>query len=334
MQGQSQIIILAESGSISCDRQQPEAFSDLWVTLKEGLPWTGMVKNRCKNGDYYWVLANVTPVIENNQTVGYMSVRTRPRREQIEAAETVYRRLRENNAQGLAISRGAVVSTGVAGRLARLLHMPLQRRIGMAMSTLMACLLGITAMAWATIAGSGNGAGGASLAIGATAVAGIGIAAWLWAMLHHSLVKPLSQATQAARIMAGGDLSNTVECSTGDGMGELLRALEQMRVNLRAVIGDVRANAQSIMTGTREIAAGNMDLSARTESQASSLEETASSMEQFAATVKQNADNAVTANQLAASASEVAGKGGAAVTEVGNRMPTSRASMANSGMNA
>jgi len=80
MQGQSQIIILAESGSISCDRQQPEAFSDLWVTLKEGLPWTGMVKNRCKNGDYYWVLANVTPVIENNQTVGYMSVRTRPRR--------------------------------------------------------------------------------------------------------------------------------------------------------------------------------------------------------------------------------------------------------------
>ncbi|MDA8328219.1 MAG: PAS domain-containing protein, partial [Betaproteobacteria bacterium] len=41
-----------------------EAFRDLWATLKEGLPWTGLVKNRRKNGDHYWVLANATPVNE------------------------------------------------------------------------------------------------------------------------------------------------------------------------------------------------------------------------------------------------------------------------------
>ncbi|MEO6352124.1 MAG: PAS domain-containing protein [Oxalobacteraceae bacterium] len=41
----------------------PEAFSDLWETLKSGIPWTGLVQNRSKNGDYYWVLANVTPLI-------------------------------------------------------------------------------------------------------------------------------------------------------------------------------------------------------------------------------------------------------------------------------
>eukprot|EP01036_Dinobryon_divergens_P056661 gene56661-75663_t len=39
----------------------PQAFADLWATIKDGMPWTGMVKNRCKNGDYYWVLVNVTP---------------------------------------------------------------------------------------------------------------------------------------------------------------------------------------------------------------------------------------------------------------------------------
>ena len=43
----------------------PEAFEDLWSSLKAGRPWTGLVKNRCKNGDFYWVLANATPYQEN-----------------------------------------------------------------------------------------------------------------------------------------------------------------------------------------------------------------------------------------------------------------------------
>ena len=55
-----------------------EAFKDLWDTLKLGRPWNKLVKNRCKNGDYYWVKANVTPVFSNGEIVEYMSVRTRP----------------------------------------------------------------------------------------------------------------------------------------------------------------------------------------------------------------------------------------------------------------
>jgi aerotaxis receptor len=93
-----------------------------------------------------------------------------------------------------------------------------------------------------------------------------------------------------------------------------------MNVNLQSIIGDVRTNVESIRIGTREIASGNQDLSGRTESQASSLEETASSMDQFASIVKQNADNATLANQLAVSASDIAGKGGAAVAQVGATM--------------
>jgi len=47
-----------------------EAFADMWDTIKSGIPWTAMVKNRCKNGDFYWVYANVTPVYEKGQVVG------------------------------------------------------------------------------------------------------------------------------------------------------------------------------------------------------------------------------------------------------------------------
>ena len=59
----------------------PGAFAWLWDTLKEGRPWRGIVKNRCKNGDYYWVDALVVPVLKNNQAVGYMSVRNAPTRQ-------------------------------------------------------------------------------------------------------------------------------------------------------------------------------------------------------------------------------------------------------------
>jgi methyl-accepting chemotaxis protein len=90
----------------------PEAFADLWNTLKAGRPWTGLVKNRCKNGDHYWVVANATPTYQNGAVTGYMSVRTAPTREQIEAADGAYRMFREGRAAGLAIVEGQVVKSG------------------------------------------------------------------------------------------------------------------------------------------------------------------------------------------------------------------------------
>ncbi|MDX9993798.1 MAG: methyl-accepting chemotaxis protein [Rhodocyclaceae bacterium] len=102
----------------------PEAFEDLWRTLKEGRPWTGYVKNRCKNGDFYWVLANATPIWENGQVTGYLSVRRKPSREMVAAHEAVYRQFREKKQGGLRIEYGQAVSgrrffrdLGLMGRL-------------------------------------------------------------------------------------------------------------------------------------------------------------------------------------------------------------------------
>jgi aerotaxis receptor len=71
----------------------PAAFQWLWDTIQQGLPWCGIVKNRAKNGDHYWVKAFVVPVVENGQTVGYMSARTEPTRAEVSAAEDLYRRI-------------------------------------------------------------------------------------------------------------------------------------------------------------------------------------------------------------------------------------------------
>ena len=73
----------------------PEAFEDLWQTVKNGKPWIGIVKNRCKNGDFYWVEAVVAPVQENGQPAGFISVRKKASRQQIEGAMRYHRKIKE-----------------------------------------------------------------------------------------------------------------------------------------------------------------------------------------------------------------------------------------------
>lgn len=69
----------------------PIAFEIMWKTLQRGLPWRGIVKNRCKNGDHYWVDAQVVPIKKNGEITGYMSVRACPSREDIAEAESAYK---------------------------------------------------------------------------------------------------------------------------------------------------------------------------------------------------------------------------------------------------
>jgi methyl-accepting chemotaxis protein len=137
--------------------------------------------------------------------------------------------------------------------------------------------------------------------------------AWL---ITRSITRPINYAMKVALTVASGDLTSSIEAKTTDETGQLLQALKEMNDSLQKIVGQVRTGADAIATASGQIASGNQDLSERTEQQASSLEETASSMEELTGTVKQNADNARQANQLAVSASDVAAKGGAVVSQV------------------
>jgi aerotaxis receptor len=106
-----------------------EAFQDLWNTLGEGKPWVGMVKNRCKNGDYYWVEAHASPIRDGDSVVGYMSVRVKPGRDKVAAAEKVYRQFREGKQGRMAIREGEAVKTGIWSIVARLKHMTIKSRL-------------------------------------------------------------------------------------------------------------------------------------------------------------------------------------------------------------
>jgi len=288
-----------------------EAFADLWSTIRHGMPWSGLVKNRRKNGDHYWVHANVTPVIENGKPVGYMSVRTKPTREQVAQAAALYAEFKADNPRKLMLQRGRVCKTGFAGRLANLRHLPLRIQVNVGMGILLLALLANLIQGWQH--------GLSAWSLGAVAVS-LGFAVALWMSLQRNVLVPLDQATSFTRRLAGGDLTSRIDNASDNEMGQLVTALRQTSVNLFSVISDVRANFDDIRQATGEIAKGNTDLSGRTESQASSLEETAASMEQLTQNVAQSSDNVKTANEMAMRAADMATRGGNTVNEVVSTM--------------
>ena len=144
------------------------------------------------------------------------------------------------------------------------------------------------------------------------AVAGVAIG-WL---ITRAVVAPLRSAVQLAEKVAQGHLTNAIASGGPDELGQLLRALGAMQEQLRSIVVEVRGNAEQVASASSQIAAGNSDLAQRTEQQASALQMTASSMDQLDSTVRGNADHAEKANLLASSASDIATRGGDAISAV------------------
>ncbi len=285
-----------------------EAFRDMWDTIQAGLPWTGLVKNRRKNGDYYWVQANATPMMDGDTITGYLSVRTAPDAQAVAAAEALYASMRAQAQAGrpvLGLHRGSVVRRDTLGTLQRLLTP------GMVSSVLsiqffgMALVLLTVALGWPL---------GVSVL---TAVLATAIGTW---MIWRLTIQPLDDLLRDTNRLASGDMSFKVQTGRSGMMGRLQQGLMQMSVNLRTVVSDVRAEVQHVSTVVAEIAAGNNDMSARTESQASSLEQTAASMEEINGTVQQSAASARRGAGLATETSEVTQRSNQAVTDVSRTM--------------
>lgn len=286
-----------------------EAFRDLWATVAQGMPWSGIVKNRRKDGTYYWVMANVTPILEGDSPVGYMSIRTKASRDAIQQAQALYSTMNEEQRRGEAkhlLRGGRLYVAGLRGRVSRWMHPGLTVRLGAIATMLAAGCFGL---------GAAAARGGALLEGAAAGVAVLAAFAAFWG-LRSLVVKPLEGFLRFCNRMAAGDLRHRMDATPAGLLGEVAAALNQLNVNLLSVVGDARLEAEKMRRATVEIAAGNKDLSARTESQAASLEQTASSMEQITSTVRQSADTAQEAARLAYDASEVTRSGSEVVETV------------------
>jgi aerotaxis receptor len=289
-----------------------EAFADFWRTLKSGKAWTGLVKNRCKNGDYYWVEANAAPIIENHKVVGYASIRTKPSREQVQAAEGAYRAIRAGD-KGLKVEEGNAVRCYPYQFCNFLKAYSLKAVLWIAAGSMAGLFAVMGVLAWAATNEANQQFTGWLMAIAAL---GVPLAALFAVFLSRTIVRPLERVKHDIERMSTGDLTGRMVAEGADELVNLMQSLRILQINIKLLVGQIKQSTGMVSMGAGEIAAGNVDLSGRTESQASSLEETASSMEELTSTVKQNSENTRHASQLVISTADIAVKGGEVVGQV------------------
>jgi len=287
----------------------PEAYKDLWATIGRGRNWSGIVKNRRKNGDFYWVRANVTPMMVDGKPRSYMSVRVKPTREEVRAAEALYAQIRQERESGVStfwLHAGRVRRPGWRNTLGKLQRFSLTQRLVALLVPLLAAALLPGLMGWS----------GPEVLAG-QAVVLLALSAFLLWRFQRVVLAPLADAERLMTEISGCDLARPQAPPEGNSPVErLLERMQRVHLNLRAVVGDARQEIRSFESISSEIAQGAQDLSERTESQASSLEETAASMEQLSSTVRQSAETTQQVQKESEHSADLARRGGEAVAEV------------------
>ncbi len=288
-----------------------EAFADLWRTLRQGKPWRGMVKNRCKNGDHYWVEANANPIWEGDRIIGYMSLRTRPSDGQIRAAEALYARFRDGSARGLTIRGGQVVRSN-----------PLLRLFGGGLSIasrtlfvsllVLAAFVGLGALAYGELKQSPNFQRmEIGFAIGfAVALLAIG---WQWWTVNRALLKPLRAITRFCQEIAAGDLRHHDSGPVRNEVDALMHVIHTMTGNLASIVTDIGVSSDGLATAADQVSSAAESISQATTEQAASVEQTSATIEQIAAVVAQSRENAQVTEQIATATAAEAVAGGEAV---------------------
>lgn len=293
----------------------PEAFSDLWITLQSGHSWTAIVKNRRKNGDHYWVRANVTPVVRNKELVGYLSVRVRPGATEVRNAEALDATFRNGTQGQRAFHHGVVVRTGWLRGLSFNKTASLRVRLFGGV-----CISWILGMAFVSM-----------LKLPLAQVLAIsGVLTVLTGLvsleLNRQIYRPLKTVLKQARDLAAGHPGQPVAMERVDELGSIVRAMNQSGLNLKALVGDVAEQAFGVQRASSDVAESSDRLNARTGQAAASLLQTAASLEQLASNVEISAQTVLHAVQLSATASKSASEGNAIVDQVASTVETITAS--------
>jgi len=212
----------------------PAAFKDMWDTIQAGERWVGLVKNRCKNGDHYWVKAVVSPIKVNGEIVGYRSVRRKPTREEIAAAEELYRRMNAGE-QGLLDTLGSLrrrqskgERVGVLGQQLILLGWP--ALVSIALAT--AGTLGLPpALLWA-LAGLG-GIVGCSLGL----------------LVYRWQTEPLKAFAEAMSAFERGDLSARIDLPGKSSMARIARSINLALDGVEIAVSDISQMLDGLKRG-------------------------------------------------------------------------------------
>jgi aerotaxis receptor len=307
--GYSRLQLLGQPHNIVRHPDMPKAaFADLWATLQAGDSWTALVKNRRADGDCYWVKTNVTPMQKDGDLVGYISVRTQPQREEIDAAATLYQRLQSGQAKGLRFHKGLIVRSGWLAFLDWGRSLPLHWRLRWVLVAMVLAALVAPALL-----------GDPRLVLLNASICG-GCATLLGLWLRQRVCKPLQQTLEQAKAAAAGQASNNLHFNRSDEIGMLSRAINQAHLNLRALLEDVAGQTSALQRSSHEVAAHNAQQVERTSAAQSQTQHIAVTAKHINATVQQSTVQAASVSTLARGAHHAAQQSKQAVDRLLNSM--------------
>lgn len=259
----------------------PIAFADLWATIKQDKPWMGIVKNRCKNGDHYWVDAYVTPIFENGKITGYQSVRCKPNKGHVENADKLYKLI--NKGIPFFQQQRNKVRVGLMGKIyfgfLCALVPPMAILALLPISKLMALLL----------------------ACFATMLGGV-VAAKL-------IARPWQQTAKASCEIFENAVAKQVYVGRDDELGQLQLVIKSLQSQLETVVWRIDAAVGELDDIATNTATAVEQSSQSIYQQQSETEQVATAMNEMSATVQEVARNTAEAAEAARKADEVSAKG-------------------------
>ncbi len=240
------------------------AFKDLWQQVSSGKPWRGIVKNRCKNGDHYWVDAYVTPVYRGRERIGYQSVRSPASREQIAAADALYARLRANPQLALPKQRSWR-------------DRPLLQQLSPWLILAALCPLLLMASELAAVDLP-------ALHVG-LALLNLLVLALLIIQLRRRVVAPLNRATSYLRRLASGNLTEKIDNGHDDEVGQTLMTIRLLQARLRTLFVRLGESTMAVAGASEQLAAASAETLSSMQRQHQETDQVATAMQQMSATV-------------------------------------------------
>jgi len=276
-----------------------EAFEDMWRDLKAGLPWRGLVKNRRKDGGFYWVIADVSPVRENGRIVGYQSVRGQPGREEIAAADAAYKRIRQGD-KSLRIVHGQAVSAYSPFFSWMTNDRQQTGLIGLSI-IVMSVLLVVHALIPTLLPPAlPHMAGGVGVAMGL----------WFLFFFRARLMRDLKNMDSClARILCSGDLRTRVYSRGDDTVGNIVRQSCQMTSWIKATLQGVADVAQAVRNSAAEVAQSVVVLNKSAQAQSGATAAAAAGIEQNIASIGEVAASAQRTKEVADETTKISEKG-------------------------
>ena len=197
----------------------PEAFEDLWNTVKAGRPWLGYVKNRCKNGDFYWVEANVSPVFKNGQVVEYLSVRSKPSAIGVDSATQLYQKIKAGKA--------TLAPKGPFSKIKNFLRdFSIKKTIALMFAIVIALMWGLSYI---------EGDLSDTIAIVTDSVMSV-ILIFMYFWLNKSVFSQIELASDSLKRMSEENFSDQYDIVRNDEIGVLFQNMKTMQNNQRANI--------------------------------------------------------------------------------------------------